>query len=309
MAAEEVPRLRPLSRTDVLDELFALYRRGFKTFAGIAAVVNVPLAILSLAFVPFMSTIPQLSAAGRDPTPQFWAALGTAAVAFLIFMPVAVVGSILEEAATCYATSAYYLGEKLTVREAYRLALAHFWPLLRLSLLLGLLLVGVPLLGFLPVIFPPLLCLSLPLAALFICYLGVRWSVAIPGMVLEQGRSAVGALQRSWLLTTDAWWRTFSTLLILWFLVGILQSIATGLVSALTAGAQFASATAQTTPPLWVPILNSLLSSLIGILFGPLIWIGVTLIYYDRRIRVEAYDLAIMARELGRRPEAEPPPL
>jgi hypothetical protein len=41
-----------------------------------------------------------------------------------------------------------------------------------------------------------------------------------------------------------------------------------------------------------------------GVLYGPLFYIGVTLLYYDRRIRAEAYDLSVMAREL-----AEPRPL
>jgi hypothetical protein len=43
-------------------------------------------------------------------------------------------------------------------------------------------------------------------------------------------------------------------------------------------------------------------------LLAPLMYIGVTLLYYDRRVRAEAYDLTILARELGQqRPDAAMP--
>ena len=51
--------------------------------------------------------------------------------------------------------------------------------------------------------------------------------------------------------------------------------------------------------PIWVTITVSLLSNLLGILVRPPFYVGLTLLYYDRRIRSEGYDLAVQARALA----------
>jgi len=46
--AEPHPRLSPLSLGDLLDQTFAIYRRRFRAFLGIAALVQVPVALVGL---------------------------------------------------------------------------------------------------------------------------------------------------------------------------------------------------------------------------------------------------------------------
>jgi hypothetical protein len=43
----------------------------------------------------------------------------------------------------------------------------------------------------------------------------------------------------------------------------------------------------------------SLLGNLVDMLIRPPFYVGLTLLYYDRRIRGEGYDLAVQARALA----------
>jgi hypothetical protein len=309
MASDRAPALRPLGVGDVLDELFALYRRGFRTLVGIAAVVHIPLAIASLALVPFMVGMPQQMA--RVPpgsTPGFGPIMTMGIATVVVLVPLLVVGSILELSATCYATSAIYLGETPTIGGSYRLAAARFWRLFRLSLIFLAVMLGITVLSFVPAIVPPLLCISIPAAMAATAYLVVSWSLALPALVLEDLPGAVRALERSRELVRGAWWRTLATLLLIGFLLSVLNALAVSLVSAVggVLGLLVAAGTGE--PPIWVAMLNSLLGSAVSILFAPMMYVGVTLLYYDRRVRAEAYDLTVLARELAhQRPDGATP--
>lgn len=312
MAADRAPALRPLGVGDVLDELFAVYRRGFKTFLGISVLVDVPIAILYLPFVPayvnFMEQMQQASGGTGNPGAfvSGYVGWGLAVVPVVLLISVA---QLLWLAATCYATSAVYLGQPLTVGGAYRLALGRFWPLVRLVLLGTIFFVSLIVLAIAPVIFPALLCISMPATFILGVYLLVKWSVAAPALVLEDQMGAAGALRRSWELVRGGWWRTFATFFVLTLLVGILQSLGSGLSEALSALLQAVAAPGATFRPAWIAVIASLLASAVGVLWGPLLYIGLTLMYYDRRVRMEAYDLAVLAQDMLRqqRPEAAPP--
>lgn len=298
MAADRAPALRPLGVGDVLDELFAVYRRGFRTLVGIATIVHIPLAIATLGFIPLFAGAPQMYGFTPSRQPDFGPMLAWSLAALAIAMPLFVVGSILELSATCYATSALYLGESPRILAAYRQALGRFWRIFRLGLIFAAVVIGLNVASFVAVVFPPLLCVTMPAAFVALAYLAVAWSLALPALVLEDLPGAIRALGRSRELVRGAWWRTCVTLLLLGVLIGILQLIAGGLVSALFGLVMALLAAGATSPPIWIAILNSLLGSAVNVLFAPLIYIGITLLYYDRRVRVEAYDLTILARDL-----------
>jgi len=220
-------------------------------------------------------------------------------VAVLVVAVIAVaIGSILELAATCYAVSALYLGEPVRIGDAYGRAIGRFWPLFRLMLLLGLVFLSLGIVSMVAVFAPALLCLSLPAAFALGTYLLVYWSLAVPALALEEDLGAAGALSRSYSLVKGAWWRTFAALVVLWFLLFVLQMVASLLVTAVVGGLQAVLAPAASVQPVWLLVLNSLLSSAINLLFGPFPWIGLTLLYYDRRVRTEGFDLLVQARAL-----------
>jgi hypothetical protein len=300
MASDRAPTLRPLGVGDVLDELFAVYRRGFRTLIGIAAVVHIPLAILSLGFIPLFVGMPQMYRVSPTTPPDFGPLMTMGIATLVVTVPLLIVGSLLELSATCYATSAIYLGEALTIGAAYRLALGRFWRLFRLSLIYLAVFVGLSILAFLPAVLPPLLCISIPAWIAAGAYLGVSWCLALPALVLEDLPGATRALARSRELVQGAWWRTLVTIVLMSLLVGVLQGLVGGLVGAIGALAGALVAASSGEPPIWIAVLNSLLGSAINVLLAPLFYIGITLMYYDRRVRAEAYDLSILARELGR---------
>ncbi|HZR98706.1 MAG TPA: hypothetical protein VFE37_08370 [Chloroflexota bacterium] len=311
MAWDRAPALRPLGIGDILDELFAVYRRGFKTLLGIAAFIHVPLALLSLplatASAGYWREHPNLLwwQFGAQPVP--WNAMEgwQAIVSVLIFLVSFVAGS-LELAAVVYATSALCLGRPVTIGEAYRRGLSRFWAIVRASLLLVGLAVALMVAWMVPAfVSPALICLTSPLAIGAAVYLGVRWSLAIPALVVE-GLGAIAALGRSQALVRGAWWRTLLTLILLGILLLVLWGIAYALVSALVSGVQSVLAPGVRGQTDWAAAVESLLNSAVGLVFGPLLYIGLTLMYYDRRVRAEAYDLSVLAQDLLHQQRPEP---
>jgi hypothetical protein len=302
LAAERSPRLRPLAMSDVLDELFVVYRRGFGTFMAITALVQVPTTLVSLPFLTATSRFAELLGETADTIAAFDVFDAVSAVSLALTLGVGLVGQLLLLAAICSATAVIYLGDTPTVAAAYQLALTRFWRLLRLSLLVAVGLVVLTLLGFGPIIFPALLCFSLPAVVVVTLYFATNWSLSVPTLVLEDTSSALAALRRSHALVRPAWWRTFGTLVVLSALVGVLQLIAAGLIESVISLVQVAVAPGALARPIWLGVVSALLQTVAGVLSGPLFYIGLTLIYYDRRVRAEGYDLTVLARDLAESP-------
>jgi hypothetical protein len=315
--AEYPPRLRPLGLGDLLDEVFGLYRRGFLPLVGIAALVGVPFVILTLWHQ-------QLVASGdRMLLP----------IASLVLNVIALVVGSLQTAALCSATSMLVLGQAPRIGPAWRRARDRIWPLVRLDLLgavafavgavvltlvvgvltsLGVLalVVLVPGVGWLLAPIIPVGMVAVVVALALVIW--VLWTLAVPALVLEEQLGAIGAIRRSRALARGALGRILLTLLVLLALYSVLQVIAwmllsllTGQLSVLWSAAStggFPALSAALNPasqPVAVRVLQTLLYSVVNLVLTPLLGIGMTLIYYDRRVRVEAYDLSVQVSELA----------
>jgi hypothetical protein len=130
---------------------------------------------------------------------------------------------------------------------------------------------------------------------------GIYWAgvygIAIPAVVLEniKGRQA---LSRSSSLTKNSVGRV----IVVYFLTTIFAAL---MVVALNAGAGIlglATSHARIGTQLWIEIANKVG----GILFGPISAISLTLVYYDQRMRNEAFDIEHM---MSMMPAPENPPL
>jgi hypothetical protein len=204
------------------------------------------------------------------------------------------IGGMLGLAVQCCAASALYLGRPVAIPTAYRQALAQRWALLRLLLLWWLFFVGAVTLGVLPIALAPVLVVfSVPVAVAAL-WLTVTWSLSVPALVLENRDSAGGALNRSKILVTAAWWRTLLTLLLL---IGFLQllpwTVLDGLLQLIAdLFADQPQALAATA------VRGQWLNRTVSVFTTPWLGIGLTLLYYDRRIRTEGYDLAVRIRAL-----------
>lgn len=270
MTGESVPRLRPLGIGDLLDELFAVYRRGFLIFVGIQLLIDVPSGLL--ASVP-----------GFEPVVSLGGDFG--------------VGLLLGLAAHGCAASALYLGQPTDILKAYQEVLRQRWPLCRLLLLWWTVIAGLVAVGAFAMIPTALQAwLSIPIlaAACTAPFFMIGWSLSVPALILEQRSSAVGAMRRSRSLVSGAWWPTLGVLLLLLLILQFLPVLVMdGLLQLLMdLFADQAPAVAASA------VRGQLMNRTMSVFTTPWLGIGVTLLYYNRRIRVEGFDLILRARDL-----------
>jgi len=268
--------LRPMSLGEILDRSFSLYRNHFLLFVGIAALPHL--------FVLLMNLVTQ--GIGEPARPS-----GAVAVAVFgaLFFFIAYLGAvILSQAATVFAISDVHLGRETTIGSAYGRVRGHFWQLIGVMMVVGLA-VGA---GLLLLIVPGI-------------YLMLRFSLSIPAAVLED-TTVIGALERSGMLTDGSKTRIFLVILMVWVLtfaaVFVFQfpiGVVTGVMMA--QGNQ---------PPIWLQTLSHILEFVSNSLVAPVGTIAFALIYYDERVRKEAFDLQLMMQTLDGTPPAGgiPPP-
>ena len=297
--------LRPLSLGEVLDRTFSLYRSRFWLFASIASVsasVQVIVQAVSLATARFVfrSIAPNGPGHGGRPMALHGlvsAELGTWIAALLFFMV-----SAITQAATSLAMSEVYLNQPASARAALRVAARRWYRWVGIALwqlgsmlwiLLAALVPGLLLLGFgtrasnpaLTVIGGVLIFLAFcgGFPAGFILYL--RNTLAIPAAMVER-LTIRPAMRRSKTLAAGTKGRIFVVLLIagaLYYLVALLESPATILIM-LAPKQQHYLAQAI-----------ALLVTFVGhTVVAPVALIGLTLVYFDQRVRKEALDLQLL---------------
>lgn len=311
----QIPRrLHAMRAGDILDETLRLYRRNFRLFVGIVAVLQVPLVILQLiqrAIVgPTFNGLAGMSTLGRPQIGMliFWLGstivLGIVSLIFYVFI----------QAALAQAISQRYLGSPTGVGESYRRALACFWRLLGSTLVAGIvvfmvlavsigvpaviLALAIPALGGrveLQVAAAILLAMTMIAGAALASFVGLRWSFMWEAVVLEDV-GVMRSLSRSWGLVKGSWWRVLGIFLLGGLFQGIVAGIPAGIIGLMVALAiNFVSPGAQ----LAIAILGGLVGSVFGILAAPLMPTVSLLLYYDLRIRKEGFDLQMLANRAG----------
>jgi hypothetical protein len=186
----------------------------------------------------------------------------------------AVLGAIAAAAST-FVIAENYMGRRLEAGEAFARAGPFVGRLILLALLSGLV-IG---LGFLLLIVPGL-----------ILFTGLI--LATPALVLEGLPTATKGMGRSWMLTRGHRWRVFGALVV----VGVLL-----ILPFLAAGGMAASSLPLGEPdgsvsPTFLLALTA--AALLQTLIYPLFYCVLTVLYYDLRVRKEAYDLEVLAQEL-----------
>jgi hypothetical protein len=131
-------------------------------------------------------------------------------------------------------------------------------------------------------------------AGLVLCllpiYIATGYAVTVQSVVLEKLPAPTSALGRSWSLTKGHRGRA----IVLWIVVLILLvlfSAGVGIVAEMLRALS---------PPLWIAAVAAL--SLVRIMVYPLIACVFTLLYYDLRVRKEAFDLEHLSQQIGLAP-------
>jgi hypothetical protein len=263
--------LKPMGVGEILDVAIRVYKANWKPLMTMVAVVIVPFTLLQ-NFVtngighPFVAD-------GRLLVPESnYDAYRVAIIIFAVLSFLVIVPFL--RGAVARAVGGIYLGEQPSARGCLEFARARLGALLVGVLLSSLLMVA----GFFALVIPGLI-------------LFVRYTFVTPSIVVE-GVGGSASLSRSWELSKGNGWRIFGTLIVSTIIAAIIAAIISIPLQllALTSGGSIG----------WV--IRAAAASVVSIITTPFLVTVAVLLYFDSRIRNEAFDLSVMAREVGQTP-------
>ena len=274
--------LRPMGVGEILDAAIRLYRAEWKSLMAIVAIALVPITFLQ-AFLTRSTGSPfstEAVSANVDATLITSVVLGIIQV--LVIQP-------FLTAAVEKASADVYLGHEVLVGPTFRYAVSRIHSILWITILM-MLVVLVP--GVVLVIFGALGAEEVAIVlgiimVVFLIIVFVRFVFGSTVLVVE-GKKGSKALRRSWELAKGSFWKIVGTLL----LAGIMASVVEGVLSI-----PGAVAFAAIGPGGW-PFL-AIGGSLAAIITTPFSTLITVLLYFDLRIRKEAFDLEVMAQEMS----------
>lgn len=263
--------MRPLSVGELLDAAFSAVRRNFGALVLCTLVIVVPVSILNTL----------ISASSNDAAFDFGSSATISEDEIGVFLAgtgatvlLSLLAQTLTAAACLRMIGGDVVGSPSSAGESLRYAAQRLGPLLWIAVLyLVALVVGV-LLFFVGAI-----------------WLGVLFSLATPALLFEEARG-VSAMKRSRQLIADHWWRVFGALVVGYLIVAVLQGMLGGLIGSVI----LVNSDSE--------LLNAAVLTAVNI-----IALAVTLpfasaliayIYFDLRVRKEGFDLALLARGIGR---------
>ncbi|HTS11224.1 MAG TPA: hypothetical protein VMH00_03830 [Candidatus Limnocylindrales bacterium] len=263
--------LRPMTLGELLDRTFTLYRNNFLLFAGIIALPLLAYMGVSIGFTVWTSG---MTTTRGNPAlnPAY---IGGVFLGLFVGFAIYMVMIEMAHAATVFAVSDLYLGRTPTVRQSFARLKGRILRLLGVAILCGLI-VGA---GFIALFIPGII-------------LACRLAVAVPVTMLEDEYPAA-AISRSMELTKGFAMQVF--------LIGLLIWVISFGVSMLFQSPFFFLIAMQKNGllPLGMQILQHLCTFLAAVLVGPIGTIAFALMYYNLRVRKEAFDLQHLMTSLG----------
>jgi hypothetical protein len=309
--------LRPMSASQVLDRTFSLYRQNFVLFAGITAFPPALVLIGQLLLLLVTKPFGQAGSVSPADPQRFGAIFGTAVLGGIALLALFLAGYAFAAGATVYAVSRVHLGYPTTIVECYRLIKPHVGRILGIVILVFICVFSVIFAGALFFIIPLVIAvaggrgssfatgagvlgallgsLMLVAGAILAIYLSAKLSLSVPACVLEN-LGVVDSIKRSWDLSQ-------ATVLRL-ILVSILAAVVAWILSLVLSIPYFiglAMTVTRKDPSLILPFVawQYVAEFLARTLAGPISAIAAALIYYDQRVRKEAFDLQLMMQAIG----------
>jgi len=291
--------LRPLGVGDVLDRTFTVYRSKPLVFIGLSAIwyLLLVLVFVVLAVVIFAGALAAFSRQATTPSPE---QIAGAAVGIIGFVIVAVIVAILlfaaQSAALVHAAARRYLGKDVAIGEAFKAGLAASPRLFIAGVLVFLAILGV----WAVLVIAAALANQGILWALVVlagivatAFLGCSWLVA-PVVVVVEKMGPIAALGRAWRLSAGNRWRIFGIQVLLFILNLVLSLLIGGIFGGIAATSTQSGPAGQ----LGLSVVQSLVNLASTIIWAPVEWIAFTVLYYDLRVRKEAFDLQLAAEAL-----------
>lgn len=267
--------LRPLSAGELLDRTFSIYRSHFGLFVGIFSLPYLIVLAYQCVGLVFQAPVPQLS---NIIVSALWGMGGWA---------LTLVVSAASQAATVVAVSNVYLDRPAGVADSFAKVKGQILGVLGLSLLVGFV--------------AGMACLALIVPGVL---LFIMWSLAVPTKVLEN-KGVLESMSRSMELTKGSRGRIFVIgLLVVVLTVGVTWLLQWPIFVAAGVGLQGFGRMAL----VWRAA--SLVAKFVSeSLVGPLATIALSLVYYDERVRKEAFDLQLMMMTLDATAPVPPAPV
>ena len=242
-------------------------------------IVDFTFSIYGSHFLPFVlisliSQLPRMVALFALPTPEPPTPenpIPDLNAIQIVVLTVSLVFEVIAWAVIIHGVCRHFIGRPVLVSHSilYALRRSPYLLVTVVLVILGLLIpfvlsifiIGIPLLAFLIVI----------------------WIFSVHTVVIEQ-RGPVDALKRSWAIVQGSWWRVF----------GAAVGLALTVFGAAVLGGLILRLGAEIAQPIGI-----FLSISFSILFSPLPWIALTVLYLDMRVRKDEYTHSDLAREIG----------
>ncbi|MFI5670152.1 hypothetical protein [Streptomyces sp. NPDC051704] len=298
--------LRPLDLGEILDGAVATMRSHWRSVLPITLVVATVVQVISVVVQKYTLSDLPVTSGDEASLRELVDTLGGSMLALVANGFIQLIGTIVATAMLTMIFSRAVLGHGSTIGTAWREARPQLLRLLGLTLLLGIggaLLVGVLLLPGIALGSIGLGLLGGFVALPLLLWLGIKFSLASPALMLEKS-SVATSLRRSSRLVQGSWWRifgitaltglitTFVSAIIVWPLTAV--GLAIGLADGGVAGLEDGTAATG-----WAALILSAVGAVIAQTITMPIQSGVTvLLYVDQRIRREALDLEL-ARAAG----------
>ena len=276
-----MPDLKPMELGEILDGALTIFRRHFGLFArlGVAAL-----------WLPVALTIYIQLAGGREQ--HLFLTVGVGLIQYF--------AGLFLTASAIRVISDSYLGREPLLGDALSLGVSKIWALFVVGLGKGIILgLIVALIGIVVALtFPSLvgtgggfavliMTLLIVAAVWLLIFVACGYAVTTPVVVLENLDGAFDAFGRSWDLT-----RTFKLKILgIAFVAYLIFTLPMAAVGGL--GAYFI---------IHAPLIGQaieVLAAALPIVMTPLLACVFTLMYYDLRVRREAFDLEILSQQLG----------
>lgn len=257
--------LGPRSLKDILVEVYNIYKQNCLQLLAIVAIVEIILRL--------MWSIPDFSGVKPFATEGEAESLTRFIPIVIMLMVASIMGLSLMQGALIHAISERYCRRTMTIGRAFRFAWERLASLagamiLALFAVMGIALISVGLptgisSGARYIFVVAGFCLTV--------YLMVRWSFILQVALLER-RGPFASLSRSSQLVRRNWWRVMHMTIV----VGVI-TVAISVILG--------------TIPTIGPAIGNILAT-------PVFTVGITLLYYDLRVRKEEYNLEVLAGEL-----------
>lgn len=281
---------------EILDGSFNIYRRHFGLFMRLTMIlVWLPTAAGIYLNLRFSKTPFELLSVFQEH-------LGATIGVILGLVVVWTICGLLLKAGTIRVISDSYLGQEPELGAALRFGVAKIIPLLLVALSKALLLIVLYVVAGLAVTLLFFMGKTLGAAAAgllvffgaigagwFVIWMACAYGTTTPIVVLEDLNSAFDAFGRSWELTRAARLKVFGTVVVAWLISQFLPQLVVGGISGV-----LGVAGNESLQPIFVVV-----ASLLGVVLAPILPCALTLLYYDLRVRREAFDLQVLSEQLG----------